>query len=60
MGIQVSSLCKLTRVVKGEDTMSGLYSYIADGIMALGSTLHCTEEVRCLLDIFDFLIPNIA
>ena len=39
-GLEVSSLRKLTRVVKGEDAMSGLYGFIADGIMALGSTLY--------------------
>ena len=39
-GLEVSSLRKLTRVVQGEDAMSGLYSFIADGIMALGSTLY--------------------
>ena len=39
-GLEVSSLRKLTQVVKGEDAMSGLYSFIADGIMAPGSTLY--------------------
>ena len=39
-GLEASSLRKLTRVVKGEDAMSGLYSFIADGIMALGSTFY--------------------
>merc|ERR1712210_218455 len=36
-GLEVRSVQRLTRIAQGEDSMSGLYNVITDGIMAVSS-----------------------
>ena len=36
-GLEVKSVQKLARIAQGEDSMSGLYNIIADGIITVSS-----------------------
>merc|ERR1712200_284667 len=43
IGLEVKAVQKLARIAQGEDSMSGLYNIIADGIIAVSSFYSSTH-----------------